>query len=95
MNLVATAAFLAAIFEAVYSHEGHSELEVPQTQLKCTDQSWVFNGTEEVPAGLTVDYNSAFALLCTSEGRSIEFSFEQGAWGHAYKRGPIISLRHG
>ena len=70
MNLVSTATFLTAFLGAIHCHEGHidldeghSELQVPPTQVKCTDQYWAFNGSADIPSGLTVDYNSANARI--------------------------------
>ena len=54
MNLIYAAT--ATIFATtVYGHEGHNK----PTEVKCTDQFWAFNGSAQVPSGLTVDYNSA------------------------------------
>jgi beta-glucanase (GH16 family) len=51
MNLIYAAT--ATIFTiAIYG----SSISLPQ---ECVDEYWAFNGSSQVPAGLTVDYNSA------------------------------------
>ena len=59
MNLIyaATATVLAT---AIYGHEGHPDNSVTKSlPQECVDEYWAFNGSSQVPAGLTIDYNNA------------------------------------